>query len=1228
MKYICRDICELLTERLLGPLAPAQQERLERHLEGCSACRQIAQQLEKQQKCLEQWSGTMRTFLIKKGEQAAAAFLAGGPIRQSRPLRWGWVVSAAAVVMAGAAIWLMQPSRKDIDFQQEPFKRIVSEPAPSDRFSAVPVVQNQNHLEEQTKIQLRQAQYFFETKNIPALAALYRAGTEPTRLAVLDYLAQINTPEARRVLEDLQKQSVPPPPPAEPNQHSAIVPRADSVPAAAEEQTEPPAAAAVVPARPVWFDPNAVDADNWRTGVLGIQVVDAVTGEPIPGAELKFDASEGISTRQARTNQFGRYELTISSSKPRFFRIEVRKKSYVPKLLMWTPDIHPAEVPLQIAVRMSPAASVGGLVRTVEGEPLEGVRIRLDSFGTAPGETCLLEPREVLTDHDGRWVFHGFPADAKENVFCSAVHPDYVPVERFGLSAAPESLFSRQFLIVMKRAHTLSVRVLNSDGNPIEEAVVWMGSYPALLRSEYKTDRQGVCKISPCPPGTAYLAVTAEGFAPSGQKVFIDDSLGEVLFELTSGFSAVFQVVDSRGSGLSGVKIEAYEWRFAKSASEYRLLVPFSSSVTDAQGAAVLKNLPAGKVVCRIAKRDFASYENFCIEPEQSSRYEIVLLPAGKLTGRVLDAQTGLPVEPFTLIDGYDRENQEKPVWQPHLRKEFSGGRYEKVLYRQDVGLAVRIEADGYLPAESRVYWNEGKEVAEDIYLQKDASALVGTVMGPNSLPVSSVSVYIDNHNSHFIIQDGRILQQPPLTHSVRTDSEGRFVLSAVEKPYRLLVCEKDGWAMAEDSFFEKEPVLHLQPWSRVEGRFFVQNKPSPNQILIFSCLVESDTLQKAWSSSYRVTTDAQGRFFCLRLFPGQITISRLLPSDEIDKINSVQLTKIQVEPGQTVFIELGKEGRRVTGRLRLTEIMQGRSGEHISLSIQASVPQAEPEPFPDFEMPVDSFLMMPEEQQQWIADLMKMPQMKAYYQKTDQTEEPFLIEAEVRADGTFIADGVPPGSYILSGTVHRPGAVRDSVEWHFQSLGKIHTVFEVPPAVSEEDYEKPVDIGEIAVKPLRELTRGEPLELPAMQDLQEHPILLSDYTGCYLLVDFGMISAPYQSEKAFEELKRMYRLHHPSGRLDVLSVCLEPFAAYERRNASVLKALRHFSEKKQIPWKIGLLLSPLDFDVALYRTLFAAPGPSLFLVDPQGRLAAMDISPEKLEETLARYLPAEPENP
>ncbi|HOK67481.1 MAG TPA: carboxypeptidase regulatory-like domain-containing protein [Anaerohalosphaeraceae bacterium] len=1225
MKDSCRDIGELLAERLLGPLAPAQQERLERHLERCAACRQVARQLEKHDRYLSDWSQTMRAYLSDKAERAAEAFLAAGPIRQTRPLRWGWVVSAAAVVMAGAAVWLMQPSRKDIEFRQELFKGIVSEPAPADRISAVPVVRNQGQLEEQTKIQLRQARYFFETKNIPALAALYQSGTEPTRLAVLDYLAQINTPEALRVLEDLQKQSAPPP--AEPNQHSAIVPRAGSVPGAAKKQTEPPVAA-VEPARPVWFDPNAVDADNWRTGVLGIQVVDAVTGEPIPGAELKFDAAEGIAVRQAKTNQFGRYELAISSSKPRFFRIEVRKKSYVPKLLMWAPEIHPAEVPLQIAVRMSPAASVGGLVRTVEGEPLEGVRIRLDSFKTAPGETNLFEPREVLTDHDGRWVFHGFPADAKENVSCSAVHPDYVPIERFGLSAAPESLFSREFLIVMKRAHTVSVRVLNSDRNPMEGAVVWMGSHPALLESKYKTDREGICRISPCPPGTVYLVATAEGFAPSMQKVYIDDSLGEVLFELTSGLSADFRVVDSRGYSLPGVKIEAYEWRFAKNASEYRLLIPFSSSVTDVQGAAVLKNLPAGKVVCRIAKSGFASYENFCIEPEQPSRYEIVLLPAGNLTGRVLDAQTGLPVEQFTLIDGYDWENQGKPVWQPHLRKEFSGGRYEKVLYRQDVGLAVRIEADGYLPAASRVYWNEGREVVEDIYLQKDTRALIGTVLDTNGLPVSSVSVYIDNRDSSILIQDGRILMQPPITRSVCTDSEGRFVLSAVQKPYRLLVCEKDGWAMAEDSLFEKEPVLRLQPWSRVEGRFFVQNKPSPNQILILSCLVESDALQRAWSNSYRVTTDAQGRFFCSRLFPGQITISRLLPSDEIDTIHSVQLTKIQVKPGQTVFIELGKEGRRVTGRLRLTEDMQGRSGEHISLSIQASVPQAEPKPFPDFEMPVDYFLMTPEEQEQWIADLMKTPQMKAYYQKTDQTEKPFLLEAEVRADGTFIADGVPPGSYILSGMVHRPGTVRDSVEWYFRSLGKIHTVFEVPPTAGEEDSGKSVDIGEIAVKPLRELTVGEPLELPAMEDLQGHPIFLSDYTGRYLLVDFVMISGPFQHEKTLEELKQLYRLHQPSGRLDVLSVCLEPFAAYERRNASVLKALRHFSEKKEIPWKIGLLLSPLDFDTALYRTLFAARGSSLFLVDPQGRIAALDIPLDRLEETLAHYLPAELGNP
>ncbi|MEJ5260004.1 MAG: carboxypeptidase regulatory-like domain-containing protein [Anaerohalosphaeraceae bacterium] len=1232
MKDACRDICELLAERLLGPLAPAQQERLERHLEGCAACRQLARQLEKHDRYLSEWSQTMRADLSDKAERAAEAFLAAGPIRQSRPLRWGWVVSAAAVVMTGAAVWLMLPSRKDIEFRHEPFKGkgIVSEPAPADRISAVPVVQNQNQLEEQTKIQLRQARYFFDTKNVPALAALYQTGAEPTRLAVLDYLAQINTPEALRVLEDLQKQSVPPPPPpAEPNQHSAIVPRAGSVPGAEKEQTEPPAAAAVAPARPVWFDPNAVDADNWRTGVLGIQVVDAVTGEPIPGAELKFDMNPKINIpKNAFTNQFGRYELNYYESKMAFLEVKIRKAPYVGAQLYWGLN-SPGDtlvLPLQRRVSLRQGCSVGGRVETIDGKPVEGAAIDFSLHQTSQEEEYpLIEDAELKTDADGKWELQSFPCDLVYGTFSIAVkHPEYVPENPFSIQPLPEDLRNKTFRVLMKQGLVISGRVTDSEGRPIEGARVFAGA-DRFMRGvkETKTDVDGRYRLTNCTIQNLTITVTARGFAPALRELSVEENLQDVNFTLSSGYQVLVRVIDSKGYPIPSVMLRADSWGYSSLFSIGARTLPHQVQ-TDATGFCILEDLPPDEVKFLVQKEGYVFYQAYPITASQQNRYEIVLYPTVKLTGRVLDAQTGLPVERFQMTPGIDWNNSHQPVWQTSQRRICTNGVYEQMLYYQDVGWAVQIEAEGYWPAQSKVYINQGRDIVEDIFLAKGRGP-AGTVYLPDGGPAESAEVYVVQQDRSLALENGYV--RDSTRRAARTDSEGRFVLPPISGVYAVVVLHKDGLAIVSGESLEQNGSLTLQQWSRVEGRVYQNSQPVSNQTLSLYSLPVIEGLAFPFMASYDTTSDSRGTFVFSRVLPGRLRIARSQPVG-VGIIRFADTIPIQVEPGQTVFIELGREGRRVTGRLRLTEDMQGRSGEHISLSIQASVPPAEPEPFPDFEMPVDYFLMTPEEQQQWIADLMKTPQMKAYYQKTDQTEEPFLIEAEVRSDGTFIADGVPPGSYILSGTVHRPGAVRDSVEWHFQSLGKIHTVFEVPPAVREGDYEKPVDIGEIAVKPFRELTVGEPLELPAMEDLQGHPIFLSDYTGRYLLMDFVMISGPFQHEKTLEELKQLYRLHQPSGRLDVLSVCLEPFAAYERRNTSVLKALRHFSEKREIPWKIGLLLSPLDLDTALYRTLFAARGSSLFLVDPQGRLAAMDISPERLEETLARYLPEVPANP
>ncbi|HOQ04592.1 MAG TPA: carboxypeptidase regulatory-like domain-containing protein [Anaerohalosphaeraceae bacterium] len=806
MKDSCRDIRELLAERLLGPLAPAQLERLERHLEGCAACRQLAQRLEKHDRYLSDWSQMMRAYLSDKAERAAEAFLAAGPIRQTRPLRWGWIVSAAAVVMAGAAVWLIQPSRKDIEFRHELFKgkEIVSEPAPADRISAVPVVRNQGQLEEQTKIQLRQARYFFETKNIPALAALFQTGTQPARLAVLDYLAQINTPEALRVLEDLQKQSAPPP--AEPNQHSAIVPRAGSVPGAAKKQTEPPAAA-VEPARPVWFDPNAVDADNWRTGVLGIQVIDAVTGEPIPGAELKFDIGPKINIpKTAFTNQFGRYELNYYESKIAFLDVEIRKKPYLGAQLYWgmNSPVDTLVLPLQRRVSLRQGCAVGGRVETIDGKPVEGAAIDFSFHRTGREEEYpLVEDAGLKTDADGRWELQTFPCDLDYGTFDMNVqHPEYVPEKPFSIQPLPEDLRNKTFLVRMKQGLVISGQVTDSQGRPIEGARVFAGADRFVQGvKETKTDADGRYRLTNCTIQNLTITVTARGYAPVLQELSVEENLQNVNFILSPGYQVLVRVIDSKG-------------------------YPHQVQ-TDAMGFCTLEDLPPDEVRFSVRKEGYAFYHGYPITASEQNRYEIVLYPTGKLTGRVLDAQTGLPVERFQMTPGIDWNNSQQPIWQNSQRRICTNGVYEQLLYYQDVGWAVQIEAEGYWPAQSKVYINQGRDIVEDIFLAKERGP-AGTVYLPDGAPAESAEVYVVQQGRSLALENGYV--RDSTRRAARTDSEGRFELPPVSPPYNLIILHEVGYGEISDEAFEQNLPITLQPWGRVEGTVYQNNKPAPNQ--------------------------------------------------------------------------------------------------------------------------------------------------------------------------------------------------------------------------------------------------------------------------------------------------------------------------------------------------------------------------------------------------------------
>lgn len=1222
MNNSCKSMQDVLIDQILGPLPEEDARLLAEHVDNCSECGRFRKQLISQDQILGEWGRNMQEQMAEKAERAAAAFLARKDVQPKKvltPLAW---YAAAAVVIVGMLLGLLwqferRTSRSRPEFAAPGIKQQMDREHPQ--------AEKQLVASEKTAAEkeLQLAELFFEKGNVTALAALYQAGQHQTRQAVLNYLAQIGTEEALRTLADLMEseQSA-----ADPNRSSVIVPSVDE-----ESKSESRTAEAVEPAAgeklpaPIeeraYYDPEAEDVDNWRSGVLGIRVLDDETGQPIGGADLKFRSYPKLDLPEAAaTNQYGRYELKYYNPDIRYLRVAVSQAPYAGKYLSWSPPESGTGVPLQYHVRLKKGVTAGGLVETDEGRPLEGVHVdlRFSMPDESAVESVLIDDTDLVTGQNGRWELGCFPADLKEDIFISVEHPEYVSVERYSIQAELETLLNKSNVIQMEKGLTVGGQVTDGEGRPIEGAAIYTGTSRYVSDNrQTQTYASGGYTISNCKAHELVLTVLAEGYAPELREVVVSETLGDVNFQLEPGHSVVVRVVDRNGNGIEGVKIEGDEWRTYGGYQEAQTIR--CSAQTDALGYATLTDLPADEVRYTVQKRGYASYNNYPMIAGEQNQYELALLPEGKLTGRVLDSQTGLPVDTFMMIEGIQWRNQKEPTWQSMRRKICANGMYEQKLYYQDLGLAVRIEAEGYLPSESDVYLNEGREIVEDIVLYQGQGP-GGIVVLSDGQPAYQAEVFVRNQDYHIDIENGRILQGIDRVVSDQTDEEGRLQLPVVESPYCLIVLHEAGGAVISGEQFEQTGTIPLQPWSTVEGTVYLGNKPAANQRVALHPAFPEDECGHI-SVTWKVTTDDDGRFSCGRLFPGRIQISRIVPLDNRSD-RYVNTRFVLAEPGQTATIDIGQGGRMVIGQLILSEEMKGSSADHIELTVQSAA-QVEFEDYPGIEFPETYFVMTVEEKQQWQQTMMQTEAWKEYMKKMQALQnraESFHESVIAGPDGALRAENIPAGSYLLSGSIGDPKLRQYSSEWYQNRLGKVEFSFTVPEAADQADYEQPVDLGKIPVEPFGTLQVGQAAPGLSMADTEGNRICLEDYLGNYLLLDLGMVMQAENPQDYINALKTATTKFHEAGQLEILSVFFNYGLPGPNINESVRKAIRYLIENREIDWPVGLinLSSPTDVFFTAYPQ---GTVPSLLLIGPDGRLEALRIKPEELMEILKQHL-------
>ena len=182
-----------------------------------------------------------------------------------------------------------------------------------------------------------------------------------------------------------------------------------------------------------------------------------------------------------------------------------------------------------------------------------------------------------------------------------------------------------------------------------------------------------------------------------------------------------------------------------------------------------------------------------------------------RITGRVLDAETGQPIEKCRMVPtSVHRDDATDVTWQTQYMKEFTDGRYLYETERPWSKTRLRIEADGYRPASTGVV-NKGESVELDVKLVREIFA--GLVRLPNGQPAANAQVALASWTNEVYVESSKLSYSghgAKLRQIVETDEQGRFVMPSEIDPWVVVVAHEAGYAevaSANQSLARKTPV-------------------------------------------------------------------------------------------------------------------------------------------------------------------------------------------------------------------------------------------------------------------------------------------------------------------------------------------------------------------------------------------------------------------------------------
>ena len=667
---------------------------------------------------------------------------------------------------------------------------------------------------------------------------------------------------------------------------------------------------------------------------LAGRTLDAKTSRPVPRA--KVELRSGALVRTARSGPDGAY--SIRAVPPGAWRVAVDEPHYVrwtqASLILRAGESRRLDVPLVLG------AMISGRVTDEQGKPVASAAGTLVQPSTPPLARAMRrmrapEPPTFRTGADG--AFRATRLAPGEAQILTVAHTEFEPTTVGGLSLAGGAV-KAGVNVILKRGGIVTGVVKDGEGRPIagaqaelSEAATFRGGRgpgQAFLAvsgagpQRHKADPtggDGKFTIRGVAPGEYTLTVARAGYATERVdpvKVPASGSPAPLEVRLVPGAVISGRVITKSGVGVEGYTVVAMAPGVM---GPGRRAGGPTAERTGPDGSFAIEGLKPGDAydLRLLGATGMTEAKHSVTAP--ATDLQLVVAGNGRITGKVLDAQSGQPVTDFQVSYGADRGapgGMRVAMWSA-LSGASGAGQPVGVhsddgsFTLEDVGAgtwSVLVTADGYQPAHTAgVTVEEGAtRDGVEVRLSKGV-ALKGRVLDATS------GAAVANATVSLASTGGRPGPPGPLadatSNDVTTDPAGQFELDGIAAGKQTLHVSHPDYTDATQTVDVKNEgasvEVRMVPGSAIGG-VVISDSSQP----VASATV---TLSQEGGAGFGFlagggqasVTDSAGLFRFDHLGSGRYSLSASLGSHTSAPLEVV-LQSGQSQPGVTLQLQLG----------------------------------------------------------------------------------------------------------------------------------------------------------------------------------------------------------------------------------------------------------------------------------------------------------------------------------